>query len=171
MEMKGKHILRVLAIWAGIPAGGFCGLQVADYYDRWSLGGGNGHGQAAEVLGDDALGVLLGAILVPFCIWYLTQPSTVKPAMRTLFIHALVCASMSLLAIFWLLARTLIPTVGVENSHGHTIFAAGAFCVVWLFMAFWLRARSQASLPGWLRRLLLVVSISYSLAVFLFVIC
>jgi hypothetical protein len=50
------------------------------------------------------------------------------------------------------------------------IFAAGAFCVAWLCLAFWLRARSQASLPTWFRRLLVVVSIFYVLAVFVFVI-
>jgi hypothetical protein len=90
--------------------------------------------------------------------------------MRALFVMPLICALMSLLAIFGLAAMTIVPRSGAESFRGHMIFAAGAFCVVWLCLAFWLRARSQASLPSWFRRLLVVVSIFYVLAVIVFVI-
>jgi hypothetical protein len=90
--------------------------------------------------------------------------------MRALFIMPLICALMSLLAIFGFSAMTIVPRSGAESFRGHMIFAAGAFCVAWLCLAFWLRARSQASLPRWFRRLLVVVSIFYVLAVIVFVI-
>jgi hypothetical protein len=90
--------------------------------------------------------------------------------MRALFIMPLICALMSLLAIFGLSAMTVVPHAGAESFRGHMIFAAGAFCIAWLCLAIWLRARSQTSLPTWFRRLLLVVSILYVLAVIVFVI-
>jgi len=90
--------------------------------------------------------------------------------MRALFIIPLICALMSLLAIFGLSAMTIVPSPEAESSQRHMIFAAGAFCVAWLCLAFWLRARSQVSLPRWFRRLLVVVSIFYVLAVIVFVI-
>jgi hypothetical protein len=65
---------------------------------------------------------------------------------------------------------TIVPHTGAESSRGHMIFAAGAFCVAWLCLAVWLRARSQASLPRWFSRLLVTVSIFYVLAVLFFVI-
>jgi hypothetical protein len=91
--------------------------------------------------------------------------------MRVLFILPLICALMSLLAIFGLSATTILPRSGAESFRGHMIFAAGAFCVAWLCLAFWLQARQrQASLSQWFRRFLVVVSIFYVLAVFVFVI-
>jgi hypothetical protein len=90
--------------------------------------------------------------------------------MRALFIMPLICALMSLVAIFGLSAMTIVPHTGAESSRGHMIFAAGAFCVAWLCLAVWLRARSQASLPRWFSRLLVAVSIFYVLAVLFFVI-
>jgi hypothetical protein len=91
--------------------------------------------------------------------------------MRALFIMPLICALMSLLAIFGLSVMTIVPRSGAESFRGHMIFAAGAFCVAWLCLAFWLRARQrQASLPQWASRFLVVVSIFYVLAVIVFVI-
>jgi len=71
----------------------------------------------------------------------------------------LICALMSLLAIFGLSAMTVVPRSGVESFRGHMIFVAGVFFVAWLCLAFWLRAHPQASLPNWFKRLLVVVSI------------
>ena len=71
--MNGKSIIRWLAVLVAIPVGGFCGLQVADYLCRFSLGGGNSHGDAVDVLGSDALGILISVLLVPFCVWYFTR--------------------------------------------------------------------------------------------------
>ncbi|MCE9518808.1 MAG: hypothetical protein K8R87_04495 [Verrucomicrobia bacterium] len=96
--------------------------------------------------------------------------STTTSPRRALFIMPLICALMSLLAIFGLSAMTIVPSAGAESFRGHMIFAAGALCVVWLCLAFWLRARSQASLPSWFSPILVVVSIFYVLGVFVFVI-
>ena len=71
--MKGKPILRWLAILVAMPVGGVCGMLAADYLCRLSLGGGNAHGDVAAVLGSDVLGALIGALLVPFCVWYFTR--------------------------------------------------------------------------------------------------
>jgi hypothetical protein len=90
--------------------------------------------------------------------------------MKILLIMPLICALMSLLGIFGLSAMTIVPRPGVESFRGHMILAAGAFCVGWLCLVFWLRTRSQTSLPIWFRRLLVVVSIFYVLAVFVFAI-
>jgi hypothetical protein len=88
--------------------------------------------------------------------------------MRALFIMPLICALMSLLAIFELSAVTIVPGAEAGSFRKYMIFAAGAFCVAWLCLAFWLHARSQTSLPTWFTRLLVVVSIFYVLAVFVF---
>lgn len=90
--------------------------------------------------------------------------------MRALLIMPLICALMSLLAIFGFSAMTIVPHSGGESFRGHMIFVAAVFGGVWLGLAFWLGARTQASLPIWFRRLLLAVSIFYVLAVVFFVI-
>lgn len=87
--------------------------------------------------------------------------------MKRLFIMPLICAFISLLAIFGLSAMTVVPGSGAESYHRNMIFAASGFCVIWLGLAFWLRARSQASLPGWVRQLVLIASIFYVLGVLL----
>jgi hypothetical protein len=90
--------------------------------------------------------------------------------MRALFILPLICALMSFLAILGLLAMTVVPRPGAESFRGQMLFAAGAFFAAWLGLAFWLRAHPPAPLPNWFRRLLVVVSIFYVLAVLVFVI-
>jgi hypothetical protein len=79
--------------------------------------------------------------------------------MKSLLIMSLICALVSVLAIFAPSAMTIVPHSGAESFREQMIFAAGAFCIAWLCLAFWLRARSLASLPSWLSRVLLVVSI------------
>jgi hypothetical protein len=90
--------------------------------------------------------------------------------MNGLFVMALICALMSLLAIFGFSAMTIVPRAGAESFRGHMVFAAGAFCVAWLGLAFWLRARPQTSLPAWSGRLLMAISIIYVLVVLVFVV-
>jgi Na+-transporting NADH:ubiquinone oxidoreductase subunit NqrD len=94
--------------------------------------------------------------------------------MRTLFIMSLVCALMSLLAIFGLSVMTVVPKPGAESFRGLMMLAVGGFFVAWLGLAFWVRARqhaaSQSSPPPWLRRLLVCVSVVYLLGVFFLVI-
>ena len=70
--MNGKRILRWLAILIAIPLGGFWGLLVTDWL--WHISGrGNSHGDVANVLGSDVLGVLVGALLIPYCLWHFTR--------------------------------------------------------------------------------------------------
>jgi hypothetical protein len=94
--------------------------------------------------------------------------------MRTLFIMSLVCAVMSLLAIFSLSAMTVVPRLGAESVRAQMMLVAAGFLVAWLGLAFWVRARqraaSQSSPPPWLRRLLVCVSVVYLLGVFFLVI-
>jgi predicted membrane protein len=71
--MNGKSITRWLAISVASPIGGFGGVLVADWLCRLTLGGLNAHGDVAAVLGTEALGVLIGASVLPFFIWYLTR--------------------------------------------------------------------------------------------------
>jgi hypothetical protein len=88
--------------------------------------------------------------------------------MKSLYIMALVCALMSLLAIFGLSAMTVVPGPGTESFRGQMIFAA--FFVAWFYLAFWLRKRqraaSQSAMPQWLRRLLIFVGVVYLATVF-----
>jgi hypothetical protein len=44
--------------------------------------------------------------------------------MRELFIMPLICALMSLLAIFGLSAMTFVPRAGAESFRAHMIFSA-----------------------------------------------
>jgi hypothetical protein len=94
--------------------------------------------------------------------------------MRTLFIMSLVCAVMSLLAIFGLSAMTVVPRTGAETARAQMMLVAGVFLVAWLGLAFWVRARqraaSQSLPPLWLRRLLVCVSVVYLLGAFFLVI-
>ena len=72
-HVSGKSIMRWLAVAVATPVGGFCGMVVADCLCRFALGGLNAHGDIATVLGAEALGILIGALLVPFCVWYFTR--------------------------------------------------------------------------------------------------
>jgi hypothetical protein len=57
-----------------IPVGGICGLLVADWFGRFILGySDNSHGDAASVLGNDALGIFIGVLVVPCGVWYFTR--------------------------------------------------------------------------------------------------
>jgi hypothetical protein len=71
--MNGKSVIRCLAISVTIPIGSYCGVLVADWLCRFLPGGGTSHGDIATVLGAEALGVLVGALLLPFCVWYITR--------------------------------------------------------------------------------------------------
>jgi hypothetical protein len=93
--------------------------------------------------------------------------------MKTLFVMSLVCALMSLLAVFGISAMTVVPRPGAESARAQMMLAAGAFAVAWLCLAFWVRARrraaSQSPPPQWLMRLLIGVSVVYLLGVFFLV--
>jgi hypothetical protein len=94
--------------------------------------------------------------------------------MRPLFIMSLICAVMSLLAIFGLSATTFVPTPDAERERTLMMSVAGVFFLVWLGVAFWARPRTTAAAhalpPRWLRHSLMGFSVVYLLAVFVFVI-
>ena len=94
--------------------------------------------------------------------------------MRALFIMSVVCALMSLLAILGFSVMTVVPRPGAESWRSQMMFVAGIFVVAWLCLAFWVRARQRATSqplpPQWLRRLLVCISVVYSLGVFFLVI-
>lgn len=91
--------------------------------------------------------------------------------MRPLFTMSLVCAVMSLLAIFGLSVTTYVPTPDAETERTLLMSIAGVFFFVWLGIAWWVRPRvAQSSPPRWLARSLVGFSIVYLLAVFVFVI-
>jgi hypothetical protein len=98
---------------------------------------------------------------------------TISP-MRMLFVMALACALMSLLAVFCFSAMTIVPSSGAESSRAHMMIAAGGFLVAWLCLAVWanarLRATSSSIPPQWLRRVLIVVEFVYVFGVFILVI-
>jgi hypothetical protein len=48
-------------------------MLVADWLCRIALGAGRSHGDVAGVLGADAIGLVVGALFVPCCVWYLTR--------------------------------------------------------------------------------------------------
>ncbi|MEJ0089930.1 MAG: hypothetical protein WDM80_09330 [Limisphaerales bacterium] len=74
--MNGKAIIRWLAVSVAIPVGGFCGF-IAGYYSCLGIlslqSMGNSHDDIYTVLGAGGLGMLIGAFLIPFCIWYFTR--------------------------------------------------------------------------------------------------
>jgi len=90
-------------------------------------------------------------------------------AMRTIFVMSLACALLSLLAALGLSVTSVVPESGAESLLPLMILGMGVF-IVWLRLAFWVRARNRASTqqlpPQWLRRLLIGVSIVYLLGVF-----
>jgi len=89
--------------------------------------------------------------------------------MKAAFITSLVSAMMSLVAILGISAMTFVPRA--ESSRSHMMLAAGVFCLIWMSLAFWLRPRpSLASLPRWVRGLLVSAGVVYVLGVLLFVI-
>jgi hypothetical protein len=92
--------------------------------------------------------------------------------MSPLFIMSLICAVMSLLAIFGLSATTFVPTPDAERERTLMMSVAGVCFLVWLGVACWARPRTTAhSLPPrWLRHSLMGFSVVYLLAVFVFVI-
>lgn len=84
---------------------------------------------------------------------------------------SLICAVMSLLAIFGLSATMFVPTPDAERERTLLMSIAGVFFFVWLGIAFWVRPRAAQSLPPrWLARSLVGFSVVYLLAVFVFVI-
>jgi hypothetical protein len=74
--------------------------------------------------------------------------------MRPLFIMSLICAVMSLLAIFGLSATTFVPTPDAERERTLMMSVGGVFFLVWLAVAFWARPRATAVAhalpPRWL---------------------
>jgi len=94
--------------------------------------------------------------------------------MRLLFIMSIICAVMSLLAIFGLSATSFVPTPDAERESTLMMSVAGVFFLVWLGIAFWARPRTTAEVhslpPRWLRHSLMGFSVVYLLAVFVFVI-
>jgi hypothetical protein len=71
--MKTKSLLLRFAIMVAVPIGGLCGMQVADWLYCFTSGGGNSHGDIAGRLGSDALGIVIGAVLLPYVLWYFTR--------------------------------------------------------------------------------------------------
>lgn len=94
--------------------------------------------------------------------------------MRTVLIMSLICAAMSLLAIFGMSATTIVPTPDAERERALIMSVAGAFLLVWLTVAFWARPRSVAMVralpPRWLRHSLVGFGVVYTLAILFFVI-
>ena len=92
-----------------------------------------------------------------------------RHTVRTLFVMSLVCALMSLPAIFGVSAIDFVPGPGGEKARMQMMLFAGAFVAAWLCLAFWVRARQRAasrpSPPQWLTRLLICVSVVYLLGV------
>jgi len=89
--------------------------------------------------------------------------------MRTLFVMSLVCALMSLLAIFGFSAMRIVPGSVAGSVRPQMMIVAGAFAVAWLGLAFWVRAGQRAASrpapPQWLRRGLVCVGVVYLLGV------
>ncbi|MGA2540394.1 MAG: hypothetical protein ABSG78_02395 [Verrucomicrobiota bacterium] len=89
--------------------------------------------------------------------------------MRTVFVMSLVCALMSLLAIFGFSAMSIVPGHGTEGERTQMMIVAGAFAVAWLCLAFWVRSRQRAASrplpPQRLRRLLVCASVVYLIGV------
>ena len=89
--------------------------------------------------------------------------------MRTLFVMSLVCALMSLLAIFGFSAMSIVPGSATESVLPQMMIIAGAFAVAWLCLAFWVRARqlavSRPPPPPWLRQVLVCAGVVYLLGV------
>jgi hypothetical protein len=89
--------------------------------------------------------------------------------MKAAFVTSLVSALISFIAILGFSAMTVVP--GAESSRSHMILFAGAFCLIWMALAFWLRPRqSPASLPCWARGLLVSAGLVYVLVILLLVI-
>jgi len=89
--------------------------------------------------------------------------------MRTLFVMSLVCALMSLLAIFGFSAMSIVPGTVAGSVRPQMMIVAGAFAGAWLCVAFWARAiqcaASRPPPPPWLRQLLVCASVVYVLGV------
>lgn len=93
--------------------------------------------------------------------------------MKPLFTMALICAVVSLLAIFGFSVMTFVPGPDAERERTLMMVVASVCFLAWLGVAFWARPRPHAAhaLPAkWLRRVLLGASIVYLLAVFVLVI-
>ena len=86
---------------------------------------------------------------------------------------SLICAVMSLLAIFGFSVMTFVPGPDAERERALMMIVATAFLLAWLSVAFWARPRHDAASsvpPQWLRHLLVGVSIAYLLAVLILVV-
>ena len=94
--------------------------------------------------------------------------------MKTLFILSLLCAVLSLVAVFCFSAMTFAPNLGAERKPAVMMLVAGTFGVAWFSLALWTRARQRASSqslpPQWLRRLLVSVAFVYLLGILLVVV-
>jgi len=92
--------------------------------------------------------------------------------MKAIFIMALVCVLMSVLALIGVSAMTIVPGPGAESFRDRISLAAGVSLIVWLGVALWAGVRqgavTESSPPRWVRRLLLVFSIVYLLGSFTF---
>ncbi|MGD0410550.1 MAG: hypothetical protein ABSC18_02510 [Verrucomicrobiota bacterium] len=90
--------------------------------------------------------------------------------MKTLFVMSLVCALMSLLAIFGFSAMSIVPGSATEIFRTQVMIFAGVFAVAWLCLAFWVQTRQRAPSrplpPPWLRQLLVCASVVYLFSVF-----
>jgi len=93
--------------------------------------------------------------------------------MKSVFAVSLVSAVLSLAAVLGFSAMTFFPGLGAERFRAAAMTLAAVFIVAWLGVAFRARARQrvEASVPvaPWLRRVLLLVGIFYSLGIILLV--
>lgn len=74
--MKPKGLVRWLGVVVAIPAGGFVGFLAAYYLCLgvlYLLGKGNSHNDMFTVVAAGMLGLPVGALLLPFCAWFITR--------------------------------------------------------------------------------------------------
>lgn len=91
--------------------------------------------------------------------------------MKPLFVMSIICAVMSLLAVFGLSVTTFVPTADAERERTLLMSIAGVCFLIWLGIAFWVWPRAApSSPPRWLTRSLVGFGVVYLLAIFVFVI-
>lgn len=70
--MNSRNVLRWLGVAIAIPAGGFFGF-ISGYYMCLGIlhlqNKGNSHNDVYTVVAAGGLGLVLGALFLPFCVW------------------------------------------------------------------------------------------------------